>query len=247
MKNQIVAIIPARGGSKGVPGKNIKKLNGFPLIAYSIVAAKMSKKIQRIIISTDSEEIAGICKNLGVDVPFLRPAPLAQDKSTDLEFMLHAIEWCEKKEKIVPEYWVHLRPTTPLRDPLIIDAAIDIILKKTEATSLRSGHPAPESPFKWFRKDSQGYFRGINNITNDAANNARQQFPEMYIPDGYVDVLKTSFIKHSNLMHGDKMIGFISPICTEVDTIEDFNYLEHEIAKKGSPLLDYLTMKNYKF
>jgi len=240
MNSDIVAIIPARGGSKGVPGKNIKKLNGFPLIAYSIAAAKLSKKIQRIIISTDSEEIASICRIFGADVPFLRPALLAQDKSTDLEFMLHAINWFEKTENHIPEYWVHLRPTTPLRDPKIIDNAVDILIEKNEATSLRSGHIAPESPFKWFKKDSQGYFQGIIEISNDAANNARQQFPEVYIPDGYVDVLKASFIKNTNLMHGDKMIGFASPFCTEVDTIDDFEYLEHEIDKKESVLLDYL-------
>ena len=245
MNNHIVAIIPARGGSKGVPGKNIKKLNGFPLIAYSIAAARMSKRIQRIIISTDSEEIAHICKSFGAEAPFLRPAAFAQDNSKDLEFMLHAIDWCDKNEEFIPEYWVHLRPTTPLRDPKIIDRAIDILMEKSEATSLRSGHPASESPFKWFKKDVNGYFRGIIDISNDVANNARQQFPEVYIPDGYVDVLKASFIKSSNLMHGDKMIGFVSPVCTEVDTIEDFEYLEHEVHKIKNPAFEYL-MENCK-
>jgi N-acylneuraminate cytidylyltransferase len=245
MNDQIIAIIPARGGSKGVPGKNIRPLKGFPLIAYSIAAAQLSKKIKRIIVSTDSEEIAGICRNYGADIPFLRPAEIAQDISTDLEFMLHAIEWCKRNEHHIPEYWVHLRPTTPLRDPLKIDEAIDIIINNPDATSLRSGHLASESPFKWFKRDEFGYFRSIIDISNDTANNARQQFPDVYIPDGYVDVLKASFIKKAAMMHGDKMMGFISPFCTEVDAIEEFELLHNEIEKKGSPLYEYL-LKNIK-
>jgi len=240
MISTVCAIIPARGGSKGVPGKNIKCLKGYPLIAYSIAAAKLSKNIQRIIISTDSEEIAILSRKYGADVPFLRPPELALDNSKDIDFMLHVIDWCEMNEKGAPEYWVHLRPTTPLRDPLIVDMAINQLINNSEATSLRSGHVASESPFKWFRRDDQGYFRGIIDNSTDSANNPRQQFPDVYIPDGYVDVLKSSFIKKTKTIHGNKMIGYISPFCTEVDTSDDFDYLQHMIDKMGSPLFEYL-------
>ena len=122
---EVVAIIPARSGSKSVAHKNIKLLSGHPLIAYSIAAAQLSKSIGRIIVSTDSEHYAGIAKKYGAEVPFIRPAKLSEDKSGDREFLEHAMEWMAENEGFQPEYWVHLRPTTPLREPRIIDEAID--------------------------------------------------------------------------------------------------------------------------
>jgi len=240
-KNDVIAIIPARSGSKGVIGKNVCLLAGYPLVAYSIVAAKMTKTIGRVIVSTDSEEIAEICKKFGAEVPFLRPAEYSGDQSQDIEFVLHAIDWFQNNEKAVPEYLVHLRPTTPLRAPHIIDVAIRKIYDDREASSLRSGHPAAESPFKWFQMSEKGYFKGIRpQDSNEDLNLPRQAFPQVYIPDGYVDVLKTSFIRKTGIMYGERMLGFISPICKEVDTIEDFEHLEYEIKRKDSPLLDYL-------
>jgi len=237
----VYAIIPARAGSKGIPGKNIKLLGGYPLIAYSIIAAKLSKNISRIIVSTDSTQISDIAKKYGAQVPFLRPVEFAQDKSRDIEFVLHAINWFRKNEQKVPDYFVHLRPTTPLRDPVIIDEAIMKIENNQNATSLRSAHPASESPFKWFTCDNQGYFKGIlPEYSNDQINLPRQSFPLVYVPDGYVDVLKTSFIIASGSLLGNKMLGFISPVCSEVDTIEDFEFLEFELTKKSNPVFEYL-------
>lgn len=234
-------IIPARGGSKGVPQKNIRRLNGYPLIAYSIVASKLAKNISRTIVSTDSAEISLIAKKYGAEVPFLRPAELAGDKSQDIEFVTHAINWFQQHEHKIPDYFVHLRPTTPLRDPFNIDLAITKMKNNDQATSLRSGHSASESPFKWFLLDKEGYFKGIlPEYTNDQINLPRQSFPVVYIPDGYVDVLKTSFIMESHNLHGNKMIGFISPYCSEVDSIEDFELLEFELSRHSNPVYDYL-------
>lgn len=237
----VYGIIPARGGSKGIPGKNIKLVAGYPLIAYTIAAAKMSKNISRIIVSTDSMEIASIAKKYGAEVPFMRPSELAGDKSLDIDFVLHAINWFQQYENKIPDYIVHLRPTTPLRDPAIIDQAVQKIKTCPESTSLRSGHPAAESPFKWFVLDEQGFFKGIlPEYSNDFINAPRQSFPAVYIPDGYVDVLKAVFIKKSNALHGDKMIGFVSPACVEIDNIKDLEFLEFELKKGGSPVFGYL-------
>ncbi len=237
----IVAIIPARGGSKGVPRKNIALLGGYPLIAYSIAIAKLAKNISRIIVSTDSSEFASIAKKYGAEVPFLRPADLSEDRSPDLDFILHAIDWFQQQEGRTPDYFIHLRPTTPLRDPVIINQAIKEIGGRVEATSLRSGHLAPESPFKWFMRDEQGYFKSLlSGYSSDQINAPRQSFPMAYIPDGYVDVLKTSFIRESHSLHGNKMIGFISPVCTEVDTIKDFEFLEYELKNNSNPVYEYL-------
>jgi len=241
----VYAIIPARGGSKGVPGKNIKLLGGYPLIAYSIIASKLSRNIERTIVSTDSKEIAEIAKRYGAEVPFLRPSEFAGDTSPDNEFVLHAINWFEENERKVPEYLVHLRPTTPFRVPAVVDSAVNEIKGWPEATSLRSGHPAAESPFKWFIKSKEGYFQGIlSQYSNDYINRPRHLFPDVYIPDGYVDVLKTAFIQKSREIQGDKMIAFISPVCHEVDRAEDFEFLEWELEKKGGPLFDFLK-KNF--
>src|SRR3989338_8383279 len=146
----IIALIPARGGSKSIPKKNIIDVGDFPLIAYSIAAAKMSKHISRIIVSTDSPEIAEVAKRYGAEVPFMRPAEYATDTAIDLDVVKHALGWLQEHENYEPEYVVFLRPTTPLRDPTMIDKAIESILSHSEATSLRSGHEIRESPYKLF-------------------------------------------------------------------------------------------------
>lgn len=237
----IYAIIPARGGSKGVPGKNLRPLAGYPLIAYSIAAAKLSERISRAIVSTDSAEISEAARRFGAEIPFLRPAALAGDLSGDSEFMRHALDWFKKNEAVVPQYLAHLRPTTPLRDPRLVDAAIDLIISRPEATSLRSAHPAPEAPFKWFIRSADGFFSGIApQYSNDDLNKPRQSFPEVYIPDGYIDMINAETFLSTGLLHGSSMLAFVSPLCHEVDISKDFDYIEFEIKRHGSILLDYL-------
>ncbi|OGV37174.1 MAG: cytidylyltransferase [Lentisphaerae bacterium GWF2_49_21] len=243
---KVYSIIPARGGSKGVPGKNIKPLKGHPLIAYSIAAARLSKTIDRVIVSTDSAEIAEISMNYGAEVPFIRPAEFAKDNSSDRDFMVHAIQWFESNEKMIPEYWVHLRPTTPLRDSSLVDEAIGIIRKNKNATSLRSGHEATESPFKWFLADEKGFFVPFRSPEGkDYSNMPRQMCPKVYIPDGYVDILLSSVIAGGESIHGRNIHGYISPYCVEVDSQNDFDILEYALGRKSSPILDYLN-NNYK-
>ena len=216
---------------------------GHPLLSYSIAAAKLSN-INPILVSTDSDEYADIAKYYGASVPFIRPKEISADKSTDFEFMKHAMEWYKKHHSKLPNYWLHLRPTTPLRDPHIINKAIELITKNPLATSLRSGHEVPESPFKWFMKDKDGFFKGLqNNLTPELVNEPRQKFPKMYNPDGYIDIVKSSHVLYNNTLHGDKMLVFVTPRCTEVDTKEDFDYLEYEIRKQKSPLLNWLEKK----
>jgi CMP-N,N'-diacetyllegionaminic acid synthase len=242
---KVYAVIPARGGSKGVPKKNIRLLAGFPLIAFSIAGGIMSRLIERVIVSTDSPEIAEISRKYGAEAPFLRPQELAGDTSPDRDFVLHLLGWLKDHEGSVPDYLVHLRPTTPWRDAAIIDDAIRAILADPAATSLRSGHEAPESPFKWFTRDARGYFHGFapDDPRRDYSNLPRQFMPKVYIPDGYVDVLKTAFVLRAEELHGDRMIGYVSPACCEVDTVEDFEYLEFQASRTTCPVLDFLRAK----
>jgi len=245
-KNSVVAIIPARSGSKGVKNKNVRCLQGYPMIAYSIIAAKMSGDVDRVIVSTDSEYYGRIAEYYGAEVPFLRPAELASDKSTDIEFMEHAISWLYENEHKVPEYFVHLRPTYPLRDYHLIGVAIERIKEDSQATSLRSAHKADVSPFKWFQMDHEKYFKPMyDDMTLDDANKPRQAFPDVYIPDGYVDILRTDNIVKNDNMHGTCMIGFIVDDGVDVDNLKDMEKLESMFENIDFPILSYL-IENYK-
>jgi CMP-N,N'-diacetyllegionaminic acid synthase len=214
-KQNIVAIIPARSGSKGIKDKNLSNLGGYPLLVYSIVAAKLAKQIDRVLISTDS---------------------------TDRDFMLHAMQWMQENEGQTPEYWVHLRPTTPLRDPEHVDSAIKKLIKCPSATALRSAHVSPESPFKWFRLNATGLLTALtSDDTNlDKFNLPRQSYPQAYIPDGYVDIVKSTFVMNSGQFHGDKVLGYESPYCTEVDSQAELDLLDFQLRKYGSSLWAYL-------
>lgn len=237
----MIAIIPARGGSKGVPKKNIRNLGGYPLIAYSIVACRLSKKIDRIIISTDSPEIARIAESFGVEVPFMRPPEISKDTSTDIEFMEHAIDWFQKNEGKTPEFLVHIRPTTPLRDPELIDQAVEKLIDKPEATSLRSLHEIRESPYKLFGiKDD--FLVGLypDDPRPEYYNLPRQNFPPVYQPNGYVDIVKSETILKLKSLHGSKILSFLTPDVGEIDSLDDFDYIQYILDKKKFQIYNFL-------
>ena len=123
-KQKIIAIIPARGNSKSIPRKNIREFAGYPLIAYSLTAAHRSHFINRIIVSTDNEEIANVSRGYGAEVPFMRPAELALDDTTDYPVFKHALQWLATNENYHPDFVVHLRATSPLYPKQLIDNAI---------------------------------------------------------------------------------------------------------------------------
>ena len=232
----ILCIIPARAGSKGILNKNIINIGGHPLISHSILTAKKSKFISRTIVSTDSVEIKDIATRYGAEVPFLRPVELAMDHSTDREFLLHALEYLARNEKYYPELIVHLRPTTPLRDVVVVDKAIELLLANREATSLRSAHLAPKTPYKWFHLSPDGYFYGIRPEDNrpEYYNLPRQAFPDVYDPNGYVDILRSDQINSSTSIHGDKILGFITPHCHELDSQSDVEFMEFLFTQKNA-------------
>ena len=241
---KVLGLVPARAGSKGIPGKNMRELSGHPLVAYSIAAAQMSSLINRVIVSTDSEAIAITALSYGADVPFMRPVALSGDTSPDRDFVLHALAWLEEHESL-PELIVHLRPTTPLRDPETIDAAVTALSQHPDATSLRSGHEAAESPFKWFLRTEDGYFEALSStlVREDYAALPRQVVPPVYVPNGYVDVLRTACVRSSNDIHGARILAFMTAPCVEVDTPEDLGLLEYHLSVMGHPLLDALNSR----
>ena len=230
---EVVAIIPARSGSKGVVDKNIKLLAGHPLIAYSIAAAQLANEINRIIVSTDSIEYASIAREYGAEVPFLRPVEISGDRSGDYEWVRHLLDWMAENEGHVLKYLVHLRPTTPLREPKHIDAAIELMRQNNNATSLRSVHEMSETAYKTVEID-RDYLKCIcsGSFDLDVANQPRQVFPKTYITNGYVDIYKSSYVVKNKKILGNKVIAYGTPRIFEVDTLEDFDYLEYQVAKE---------------
>ena len=229
----VVALIPARSGSKGVANKNIKPLGGYPLLQWSIAACQKSEEIKKIIVSTDSEYYADLAIKLGAEAPFIRPKSLSGDFSTDLEFIEHALSWMKKNDLNV-ETIVHVRPTTPFRDPFLIDQAIKLYNSLNDITSLRSVHEMSESSYKTFEIDNKSFLKSIctGNYDIDSQNNARQEFPKTYVANGYVDILSAKFIKEKKILHGNKCFAYKTDFCIEVDTIDDFSLLEFEITRK---------------
>ena len=238
--SDIMALIPARSGSKGLTDKNIKSLNGHPLLAYTIRAACLTKGIDRIIVSTDSKKYAAIAKDYGAEIPFLRPKEISQDNSTDLDYIYHALDWFQSHEGAIPRLLVHLRPTTPLRQPQVIGEAIKAIESNSEATALRSIHEMSESAYKCFETDGK-YLTCLCSRSRDidAKSLARQLFPKTYEPNSYVDILKTDFIIKRGKLHGDKALAFHSPRVIDIDNQEDFDIVSFQIMKNKDLINDY--------
>jgi len=242
---KIVAIIPARGGSKGIKNKNIFKIGGFPLIAYTIIAARLSKKIDEILVSTDSKKIAKIAEYFGAKAPFLRPKRISADKSPDIDFVKHAMTWIKEREGAYPDYIVHLRPTTPLRNPKVIDEAIEKIIKNKKATSLRSAHEMKEPPNKMFCIKNN-FFTGLfpNDKRKEYHNLPRQSFPPAYEPNGYVDILIPKTILKYNSIHGPKILPLITQNTGEIDGLGDIPFIKYLLKEGKWKIYDYLK-KNY--
>ncbi len=237
----VFAVIPARGGSKGVPGKNLRAVGRYPLIAYSIAAAELCPGVDRAVVSTDSPEIAGVARGFGAEVPFLRPKEFAKDQSPDIDFVLHLIRWLREQEGIVPDYLVNLRPTTPLRDPALVDAAIGSIRSTENATSLRSVHPLAEPPQKMMGIRN-GFLTGLfpDDPRPEYFNLPRQAFSPAYHPNGYVDIYLPRLVMETRSLHGPRILGYVTPATVEIDTPEDIAYLEYLLERSGHPLLEYL-------
>lgn len=230
----IVALVPARSGSKGVPNKNVRILGGHPLLAWTVMACKKVSTIRRVIISTDSTEYADVAKKYGAEAPFSRPNEISGDRSTDYEFIVHALDWLADHGE-EPEYIIHMRPTTPLRDPKLIDKAVNDFIQAENASALRSVHEMSESAYKTFEIASSGQLKKVGCETTelDSANNARQIFPKTYMANGYVDVLSTAFIRKTGLLHGSHVMPFITPVVIEVDTEDDFLNLEYQLTRNS--------------
>lgn len=221
----MLAIIPARGGSKGLPGKNIKELNGKPLIWYTINAAQQSKQVDRIILSTDDKKIAKVSKGYDVEIPFMRPKKLATDSTLAIDNYIYTIERLNHEFDYNYQEFVVLQPTSPLRNAEDIDKAIQLF-KEKNTDSVISVCEAVHPPL-WSKKiDRKGVLRSYFNI--EIENKNRQELEKAYMPNGAVFVFKLSFIKEKYTYYSDKTYPYIMPKERSID-IDD--YLDFEFAE----------------
>ena len=239
---EVLAVIPARGGSKGIPRKNIRLFAGHPLIAYSIQAGLSAQTVTRVIVSTDDEEIAEVARRCGAETPFMRPAEHAQDLTTDLPVFQHALAWLAEHEDYHPDVVVQLRPTSPLRPPSLVDEAVNLLLDHPEADSVRGVVPAGQNPHKMWRIDPQtGRMHGLLEVEGlvEPYNAPRQALPAVYWQTGHIDAIRPRVFARG-LMSGDVILPvMIDPAYTvDIDTPKDWARYEW-LAQPGN--LDIVT------
>lgn len=201
---KVLGVIPARGGSKQVPGKNIALVCGKPLIVYTIEAASKSKLLSRTVVSTDSDRIAGVCRNYGAEVPFVRPADLAQDDTPTLPVIIHALK------SVVDSYdaVMILQPTSPVRDEEDIDAAIDLLMKHPEADSVISVVKVGDHHPARMKRIVAGVLIDPS-FAEESEGQTRQSLPEYYLRNGSIYLTRTSVLIEKESLKGDCSLAYV--------------------------------------
>jgi CMP-N,N'-diacetyllegionaminic acid synthase len=231
----VLALIPARGGSKSIPRKNLREIAGKPMIAHSIAQAQASRHIDRIVVTTDDAEIAEVARKYGAETPFMRPAEFARDLSTDYEFVRHALEWFRENERYEPELAVQLRPTTPARDVRFIDRAIEAIRARPEADSLRAVVGCCFTPYKMWRVGDDGFLKQLLILDGleEPYNQPRQLLPEVVQQDGFLDIVRPRTIFEQNSITGRSVLPFfIDRESIDIDEEDDLRAADAAMRQK---------------
>jgi CMP-N,N'-diacetyllegionaminic acid synthase len=231
MNREVLALIPARGGSKSVPRKNLLQVAGKPLIAYSILHAQNCPLITRVIVSTDDQEIAEVARRCGAEVPFLRPAEAATDSATDFQVFQHALRWLQEEQGYSPELVVHLRPTGPVRERALLERAVELMLATPEADALRSVGTAEQTPYKMWRIEGS-LLRPLLELPDhpEAHSMPRQKLPAVYWQNGYVDIVRPRTILELASMTGRVVLPFVvEGKIHELDYVEQIPALEDAV------------------
>lgn len=236
---KILAVIPARSGSKTVANKNIRMLNGKPMISYSIQHAIESKYINRIIVSTDSRNYAEIAQQYGAEIPFIRPEEIAQDYSLDIEVFEHALNYLKEKEQYEPDVVVHLRPTYPIRNVEDIDNMIELLLDNSDIDSVRCIAPVKDTPYKMWKRGGNGKLSPLLNDIEEAYNMPRQRLPQVYMQNACIDVIRATVITEQHSMTGKEIYGYEMTENYDIDTEDDFLRAE-QILSFGTGKKSYI-------
>lgn len=228
----MIAIIPARGGSKGLPGKNVRPLAGIPLICHSVKAALEAETISRVIISTDDEQIAAAAKEYGAEVPFMRPEELAQDDSMVMDAYLYTADRIAQEAGESVEAFVALLPTAPLRLPADIDGAVTLFNER-QADSVISVTEAPV-PVSWYRRiDGDGVMRAYFPEEEDAVSN-RQAHGQAYVPNGAIYVFRTEKLRSTRQYYTENTYPYVMPRerSADIDELLDFEWAEFLLSRR---------------
>jgi N-acylneuraminate cytidylyltransferase len=228
---RVLCVIPARKGSKGIVDKNIKIIGGFPLFYYSILHAKKSNYVDRVIFSTDSKEYAEIALSYGAEVPFIRPAHLASDTSLDFDVFDHLLHYLKTNENYVPDIVLHLRPTSPIRDIKDIDTMISILAKDDSIDSVRSISVSKKSPYKMWFMDNNQIIKPIIK-SDELYNYPRQLLPLTFVQNGVIDVIRTSTITEKKSISGTHIKGYVTEFDFDIDDYDDLAKVEKLIFEE---------------
>jgi N-acylneuraminate cytidylyltransferase len=229
----VVAIIPARGGSKGLPRKNLRPLAGHPLLAWTIAAGRAAALVNAVIVSTDDEEIADVARRFGAEVPFLRPAELARDDTPDLPVFEHALRWLERERGWVPELVVQLRPTSPFRPVGMVDEAVSLLRAHPGADSLRAVAAPSQTPFKMWRLEDRLLSPLLGSFEEELFNAPRQRLPPVYWQTGHIDVVRPATILEKRSMTGRRIVPLVVDprYALDIDTLEQLELAEWLLAR----------------
>lgn len=240
---EILALIPARGGSKSIPHKNIKPFAGHPLIAWSIAAGKAADLVTRVVVSTDDPRIASVSRAYGAEVPFLRPDEYAQDNTPDLPVFQHALQWLAEHEGYRPEIVIQLRPTSPLRRVWHIDQAAASLIARPDADAVRTVCVPFQNPFKMWTIGAEGLMQPLIQLKGAAEpyNMPRQALPEVYWQTGYVDAAWTEIILSKNSMTGSRILPLVIDPgeWIDIDSADDWRRAER-LLENGEISFDNL-------
>jgi N-acylneuraminate cytidylyltransferase/CMP-N,N'-diacetyllegionaminic acid synthase len=234
--SQIIGLITARGGSKSIPRKNIKMLAGKPLIAWTIEAAVRSRRLNRVVVSTDAEEIAQISRQWGAEVPFMRPMELAQDDTSGIAPVLHAVDWLAQHEGYEPDFVLMLQPTSPLRTAEDIEAAIKLVIEH-EADSVVSVCEVKHHPYWAMKIEAEGTlsnFLGLDLRVMQEQYPRRQDLPSAYVENGAIYLAKPSVLLEREAFYGDRLFGYVMPRerSIDIDTGLDLQIAEFLLEKR---------------
>tara|TARA_B100000315_G_C14553653_1_gene577077 strand:- start:59 stop:745 length:687 start_codon:yes stop_codon:yes gene_type:complete len=226
---RIFTVIPARGGSKSIPKKNIQLLNRKPLLQYSVEYSLKCDLVEKTIVSTDSKEIAEVAKNCGAEVPFIRPSELARDDTPDYPVFRHALDYLEKEYNVNIDLIILLRPTSPLRPPGLIERGIKLFDKYPDSTSIRCVTFTSEHPYRQWIKNGN-YIKGLIENVHEPYNLERQELPVVYFQSGDIEI-----VKRQTLIDGSISGNKVLPLIINHQEMYDIDY-EHDLKRAEKSL-----------
>ncbi|MGD2170705.1 MAG: acylneuraminate cytidylyltransferase family protein [Gammaproteobacteria bacterium] len=234
---EILGIIPARGGSKGVPGKNIKRLGGFPLIVYTFEAVAASQYLTRTVLTTDREEIAELGRQYSIEVPFIRPAALSGDHAAAVGYIEHCLDFLQTNQDYIPDIIVLLQPTSPFREAGDIDHCVEM-LRSSDADSIVSVTQLPVKyhPDWQFVVSQEGYLRPFTEIDWDSIIPSRQKLESTYIRNGAIYAFRYESFQRAKNIFGCKVLAYVMPPerSVNIDDMDDWAQAESCLKNRSA-------------